>query len=1131
MRITPFDGDGLDKLLAWFEDLVVAVLHRIVEAAARLFGDGGGEQAITGGWVHALDDELLPGLGKVWKQAAGHTADQLRRDGLTTPDAAAFLAAARNRLVGVGDDLWAIARDQLAQGVRAGEDIRQLTARLQAAPGMGEGRARTVARTEVLSAMNASALAQVRVLDDPTVIKEWLAVPGVDGRGCDVRTRPSHCRANGMRVRVGERFHVGAGALDFPGDPTGPPEESINCRCSCAYDLDDEPLTAADDPYIRDTEGKFAEHPGGAGVAGQVRSAKAALQSRKASGKLPAGADPKRDVRAAKPGQLLDRWRRPSQGPLVLDEASVRVRDTMQAAYTFRDDKSGLSTEPTSVMVQDDGTVVTGIDVKDRDGQDVGAAYRGWKPTTDGGLEVTHNRMQLDPEVQGGGFSQRFNAHAEDVYRAAGVDRVSLEADIDVGGYAWATQGYDFAGESEMEYMRGRFAAQLHGLGVAVDEQTQRDFDGLQARSTAADFAAGTAPTPYEWAMLGRHQPWTETDPASEKDHLMWPGKAVMMGSDWNAVKPLTAAVTVAAASSDSRRRLLDDAALTSLAWADTVAEQVPADPRDAHPGPDGETDYPEHHHLVSASPDLDRIFLDLHGDSPLTAAGPSFARRYPRDRQGRFAETDGGLAGIAADLVAGHPTTCTPGQLDGLMRHLADDPASNLTHLQVEGAGNEHLFRDHARDIPRADMPQLPKTAAGLEPFGLRLRQENAGTVLEVVDPRTLRGTQNQLNSAAVGHIYQRAMAGDWNRDYTVITARGGEVLDGHHRWAAASAAAVAGHPVPFRILRVDLSLDRLLELAQEMSGPRHSHGQPRRQPVTAAATSGDGPDSPPPDPGQPWLWADGQWVLVATDTGDGIPDDLELDERPLTAALHDDEEAAPDGKRFHLPGRHDQKTHGHRFRTPGNPASGLTGRTGATKPDADTPETLTPVTGRRFDTDSGRAFIKEHYAAWQDGLSSSEYSGLKFYQSPGFALINGQLRGLKPDEIKADVSFGEADLKRARKAGNDLRKGIRKAPPLPETVVAFRGFSADQFGLLKPGMRIRDEAFVSMALTDDVGAVGKATKPGKARIELPAGMRVGAGSAREIIAAPGSEFEIVAVREEGGVTHVDMRMVGNGG
>lgn len=39
-----------------------------------------------------------------------------------------------------------------------------------------------------------------------------------------------------------------------------------------------------------------------------------------------------------------------------------------------------------------------------------------------------------------------------------------------------------------------------------------------------------------------------------------------------------------------------------------------------------------------------------------------------------------------------------------------------------------------------------------------------------------------------------------------------------------------------------------------------------------------GEKPDTPPPNPDEPWIWLNGQWYLVATDTSDGVPDKLEF-------------------------------------------------------------------------------------------------------------------------------------------------------------------------------------------------------------------------------------------------------------
>ncbi|MDY0144045.1 MAG: phage minor head protein, partial [Bacteroidales bacterium] len=80
---------------------------------------------------------------------------------------------------------------------------------------------KTIARTEVLSANNAGTVfgyKQSGVVEK----KEWLATP-------DGRTRDSHSDMNGEVVLVDKDFSNG---LEFPGDPSGAPEEIINCRCT-----------------------------------------------------------------------------------------------------------------------------------------------------------------------------------------------------------------------------------------------------------------------------------------------------------------------------------------------------------------------------------------------------------------------------------------------------------------------------------------------------------------------------------------------------------------------------------------------------------------------------------------------------------------------------------------------------------------------------------------------------------------------------------------------------------------------------------------------------------------------------------------------------------------------------------
>jgi hypothetical protein len=60
----------------------------------------------------------------------------------------------------------------------------------------------------------------------------------------DEAVRDSHVLADGQRVPVGQTFDVGGYQLAFPGDPVGPPDVWINCRCVVARVREDSEMTA-----------------------------------------------------------------------------------------------------------------------------------------------------------------------------------------------------------------------------------------------------------------------------------------------------------------------------------------------------------------------------------------------------------------------------------------------------------------------------------------------------------------------------------------------------------------------------------------------------------------------------------------------------------------------------------------------------------------------------------------------------------------------------------------------------------------------------------------------------------------------------------------------------------------------
>ena len=89
-------------------------------------------------------------------------------------------------------------------------------------------RSMTIARTEIVTASNIASVQAAKATGIPGLKKEWLSAE-------DERTRDSHAKADGQQVDLDSTFDVGDSAMEAPGDPSAPPEEIINCRCTVAY--------------------------------------------------------------------------------------------------------------------------------------------------------------------------------------------------------------------------------------------------------------------------------------------------------------------------------------------------------------------------------------------------------------------------------------------------------------------------------------------------------------------------------------------------------------------------------------------------------------------------------------------------------------------------------------------------------------------------------------------------------------------------------------------------------------------------------------------------------------------------------------------------------------------------------
>lgn len=98
---------------------------------------------------------------------------------------------------------------------------------------MSESRALTIARTESAKAVNTGQ--HMEMLDASEQLglettKTWVATQ-------DAKTRDTHLAADGQSVWMADPFDVGDDELQYPSDPDGSAEETINCRCAVTYNM------------------------------------------------------------------------------------------------------------------------------------------------------------------------------------------------------------------------------------------------------------------------------------------------------------------------------------------------------------------------------------------------------------------------------------------------------------------------------------------------------------------------------------------------------------------------------------------------------------------------------------------------------------------------------------------------------------------------------------------------------------------------------------------------------------------------------------------------------------------------------------------------------------------------------
>ena len=215
-------GDGLREAMAMAEhrDNMEAILRRAYDG---LFQKVGGDIANEGPKAHPhlfLERKFadrFEAAARMWiSQMVANKVTPIIRT--TQKDAIRIIRAATQQgwAEGLGQD--AIGRLIMGQITQRGGEIARW-------------RANVIARTETHTAAQAAGFEAEASLG-LTLRKEWVAA-------ADERTRDSHAEADGQIVGHADDYIVGGHACQYPGDPSLPPEESVNCRCASVAIVED----------------------------------------------------------------------------------------------------------------------------------------------------------------------------------------------------------------------------------------------------------------------------------------------------------------------------------------------------------------------------------------------------------------------------------------------------------------------------------------------------------------------------------------------------------------------------------------------------------------------------------------------------------------------------------------------------------------------------------------------------------------------------------------------------------------------------------------------------------------------------------------------------------------------------
>ena len=137
--------------------------------------------------------------------------------------------------------------------------------------------------------------------------------------------------------------------------------------------------------------------------------------------------------------------------------------------------------------------------------------------------------LSILPQHQNRRIGTKLLAHFDASVLALNIKRVKMTANIDVGGYAGAKNGYDWNDEGQTPLNGNRRIQELLENNDA-DYGNNPDSEVAIMVKRLDDITGENYPTPLEVAMVGRSNP---------DENGLWTGKKAMLKATWDATRTL----------------------------------------------------------------------------------------------------------------------------------------------------------------------------------------------------------------------------------------------------------------------------------------------------------------------------------------------------------------------------------------------------------------------------------------------------------------------------------------------------------------------------------------------------------------------------------------------------------------